>query len=290
MQSIITRFTDDFLDGSITAYNYFPASNHNYMLYCQIAGIQSIGPRYYNELALAKEYQIQYTLEGCGYAIIDGVEHILHAGDLLAISNYRHHIFKPMPGCEWKIAFVHIFASDTVTKIFEHLTQGSSGIYHHIRQDIPLPYIKRIIALLREDPRKNEYAISGELYGLLMALCACVDNEQIQAIDQRLMNVIRYIQNNYNTPLPLDDILKQSHYSKNHLERCFKLQMHMTMQEYISYLRLQKSQELLLTTDMYCNEIAELVGLPDYRALNYLFKKRIGITPKEYRQRNKTAR
>lgn len=288
MQSMLTRFTDDFLDGSVTAYNYFPASNCDYMLYCQIAGIQSIGPHYYNELAQAKEYQVQYTLEGCGCAIIDGEEHILRAGDMLTISNYRHHIFKPVPGCSWKIAFVHFFASETVAKIFERLALVSNGIHHHIRQEIPLPYIKRIITLLREDPRKNEFAISAELYGLLMALCAYVDDAQTQAIDKRLLRVIRYIQNNYNAPITLDDILKESHYSKNHLERCFKQQMHMTIQEYISYLRLQKSQELLLTTDMYCNEIAAQVGLPDYRALNYLFKKRIGITPKEYRQRNKS--
>ena len=80
------------------------------------------------------------------------------------------------------------------------------------------------------------------------------------------------------------DILKHSGYSKNHLERLFKQRMNMTMQEYIFKLRLQRAQELIAESDMYYKEIANAVGLSDYRALVYLFKKALGITPSEYRK------
>lgn len=290
MPAMISKYVDDFLDGSVTAYNYFPASDLSYLFYCQIAGIQSIGPNYYNELAQAKEYMIQYTLEGMGTAIIDGEELTIRAGDVLLLSNYRHHIFRPIPGSPWKIAFVHIFANETVTAIFERFSSHTNGILHGVRENIVLPHIRRIIMLLQEDPYKNEYAISGELYNLLMTLCTHASTVETNAIDNRLLSVVHYIKNNYNTHITMQDILKHSPYSKNHLERCFKRQMHMTIQEYISYLRLKKSQELLLTTNRYFNEIAAQVGLTDYRSLIYLYKKRLGITPTEYKQKNKAVR
>lgn len=77
MKSILSNYYDDFLDGSTTVYNYAPSTNYRYLFYAQIVGIQNIGPKYYNELAMAKEYLIQYTLEGEGYLKINNEEMIL---------------------------------------------------------------------------------------------------------------------------------------------------------------------------------------------------------------------
>lgn len=289
MQSIISKFTDDFLDDSVTVYNYFPQSNCNYLFYCQIAGIQNIGKNYYNELGLAKEYQLQYTIEGSGSMTINGEEYILNKGDLLVLSNYQHHIFKPIEGKNWKIAFVHIFANELVTEIFKHLFNLSNYVIHGVDEEMPLSHINKIIKLMQEDMYLNEFAISSEIYAYLMDVCGFVSQNVSErgGVDSGLVNVIHYIKNNYNTPITMQDIMEHSTYSKNHLERLFKKHMHMTIQEYISYLRLKKSQELILTTNMYFSEIATAVGLSDYRSLIYLYRKIMGITPTEYKKRFK---
>lgn len=287
MQSMISKYRDDFLDDSVTLYNYLPASNCSYLFYCQIAGIQEIGKNYYNELGMAKEYQLQYTIEGSGSATINGEEFILNKGDLLVLSNFQHHIFKPIEGKRWKIAFVHIFGNEFVSEIFKHVFKISNYIIHNVDSAMPLSHVNKIIELMRQDAYANEFAISGEIYNYLMDLCGYVNEHAQESVDSGLINVFHYIKNNFNTPIRMSDILQHSPYSKNHLERLFKKHMHMTIQEYLSYLRLRKSQELILTTNMYVSEIAEQVGLSDYRSLIYLYRKTLGITPTEYKRRNK---
>lgn len=287
MQSIISKFTDDFLDDSVTVYNYFPSSNRNYLFYCQIAGVQNIGQNYYNELGMAKEYQLQYTIEGSGSATINGEEYILNKGDLLVLSNYQHHVFKPIDGKKWKIAFVHIFGNDMVANIFGQIFKTSNYIVSNIDEAMPVTHVRKIIKLLQDNSQENEFEISAEIYSYLMDILDVIKGKAQEPVDSGLMNVIHYIKNNYNTQLTMQKIMEHSTYSKNHLERLFKKQMHMTIQEYISYLRLKKSQELILTTNMYFCEIATRVGLSDYRSLIYLYRKMLGITPTEYKRRNK---
>ncbi len=287
MQSMISKYTDDFLDNSVTVYNYFPSSSRGYLFYCQIAGIQNIGQNYYNELSMAKEYQLQYTIEGSGSATINGEEYILNKGDLLVLSNYQHHVFKPIDGKKWEIAFVHIFGNDTVASIFGEIFKTSNYIISNIDESMPVKHVGNIIKLLQEDPQANEFAISGEIYAYLMDILDVIKEKTQEPVDSGLVSVIYYIKNNYNTPLTMQKIMEHSPYSKNHLERLFKKQMHMTIQEYVACLRLKKSQELILTTNMHFCEIATQVGLSDYRSLIYLYRKKLGITPTEYKKRNK---
>lgn len=287
MDSIFSLYRDDFLDGSETVYNYAPFTNYNYLLYAQIVGIQNIGSNYYNELQYAKEYLVSYTLEGEGIIIMDGLELTIKKGDLLFVPNYYHHIIKPKKNCSWKFAFIHIYDNELIQQIASKFYAKHRYVYHGLSQDKVLPYIKNIINLLNEDLKKNEFKVSSEIYSLLMSICEATNVVQSDYVDSELAGVIHYLNNNYNNPIKLRDILAHTNYSKNHLERLFKLKMNVTIKDYIARLRLRKAQELISSTNMYFKEIAIQVGLTDYRSLVYLFQTSLGITPSEYRERSK---
>lgn len=286
MEPIISKYYDDFLDGSTTVYNYVPSTNFSYLLYVQIVGIQKLGSNYYNELGLAKEYMIQYTIEGEGVVILPNEEFTVKKGDLLILSNYQHHILKTINGQSWEIAFVHIFDNEMVTKIIEKIYMKHRYVIHNYDEDKVVPYIKDLIKVLSYE-EKNEFKISSIVYNLLMEICDQSNVFKPDAIDYELAGVINFLKKNYNKPIKLKDILEYTNYSKNHLERLFKSKTGMTIKEFISRLRLRKSQELILTTNMYFKEIALSVGLTDYRSLVYLFQNAIGMTPSEYRIRGK---
>ena len=285
MESILSNFYDDFLDGSTTVYNYAPSTHYRYLFYAQIVGIQNIGPKYYNELAMAKEYLIQYTLDGEGYLKINNEEMILKKSDLLIIPNYYHHIFKPVEGKKWRIAFIHIFENEMVMEIVNRLYKKHRYVIHNVEEEKIVGHLTHIIDLLSEDLRANECKVSAEVYSLLMEICEQSDAFEGDFIDNELASVINFLRQNYNTPIRLKDVLERANYSKNHLERLFKSKMHMTIQEYVAHLRLARAQELILTTNMYFKEIALAVGLTDYRSLVYLFRNTIGLTPTEYREK-----
>lgn len=283
MQTLISNCVDDFLKGSDTAYNYTPFSNYRFFFYAQIAGIQYIGPTYYNELALAKEYLVQYTLEGIGRATINDIEYTLYPGDVLVIPNFQHRIFQPIEGHTWKIAFVHIFEHEYVAEIFRLIFNKRGYFFHNVDSRLLLPHIEAIINYIHCDSQKNESAISSQIYQLLMKLFDLSNMSSSETVKPELSNVLHFIQQNYHRPMRLSDIMAHASYSKNHLERLFKAEVHMTIHQYVSSLRLRRAQELISSTGLSCKEIAQMVGLQDYRALIYLFKTSLRITPTEYR-------
>jgi AraC-like DNA-binding protein len=289
MNKFTGKYCNDFLEGSTTIYNYVPFTRYPYLFYAQLAGIQNIGPKYFNDSEFSQEFLINYTLEGEGSFTIFNEEHILKKGDLIFINNFYRRLFKPIEGSSWKFACLHIFPNETLSLLYQKILEKQRWLLHDVDENSVVPYIKRIIKLLSMGVSKNEIPISSCIYELLLSIYSLAIPVDSTAIDNELSSVVSYIRENYSSPITLSDILKNTSYSKNHLERLFKDRMKMTINDYLTDLRLKKSQSLILSTDTPFKEVANQVGLPDYRALVYMYKKMFNMSPGEYKEHGKTA-
>ncbi len=93
-----------------------------------------------------------------------------------------------------------------------------------------------------------------------------------------------YIQNHYNSPdISLNTVAAHVGLSPAHFSTIFSQEMAKTFIEYLTDIRIEKTKELLATTDDKIINIAFSVGYSEPNYLSYLFKKREGITLKEYR-------
>lgn len=282
-KEVISKYTDDFLKGSVTVYNYNPTQTKDYLIYCQIAGIQKIGDAYFNELNNFPNYMINYTTHGKGYFKINGIETIVEEGDLIFAQNSNHHILKKLPNQDWTFSFIHIFESAIVSNIYQEFVNKYGFVVKGVKREFVTPYIQKIIKLLREKQTDYELKISSLVYEMLLNIVENASADTEEKIDISISNVVSYIKNNFDKKITIKDILSHTTYSKNHMERLFKEKMHMTMKDYLYSLRLRRAQELLITTDLTLKEIAEATGLSEYRALHYLFTHNIGCTPNEFR-------
>lgn len=76
--------------------------------------------------------------------------------------------------------------------------------------------------------------------------------------------------------------------SPAYLSTLFSQTMGTTFIESLTQIRLKKAQELLQKTDMKITDITFEIGYTDPNYFSYLFKKRTGLTPKEYRKQQKS--
>lgn len=286
-KEMISKYVDDFLKGSTTIYNYNLVQSKDYILYCQIAGIQKAGPNYYNELSGYPNYMINYTTKGRGFLLIDGAETYLEEGDLIFASNANHHVLKKVDDMEWEFTFAHVFESPLISQLYQEFMNRYGFVAKGIKPESVVPYINKIIKLLKSKNENYEAKISALLYSMLVNILEADNNVDTARLDTSIGGVVSFIKNNFEKDITLDDILEHSPYSKNHTERLFKEKMHMTMKDYLYSLRLRRAQELLLSTDLLLKEIAEMVGLGEYRALHYLFVKKLMCTPNEFRNSRK---
>jgi two-component system, response regulator YesN len=103
----------------------------------------------------------------------------------------------------------------------------------------------------------------------------------------RLKPVLEYLQRNYKNKISLKDIAKAAHISASRLCHLFKEQLNATVFDYLTNLRINQVKYLLLSTDMTCIEMCFDSGFTNLSYFNRTFKKRVGMTPTQFRNQNK---
>ena len=99
-----------------------------------------------------------------------------------------------------------------------------------------------------------------------------------------------YIHENYNNPdISLNTVAAFVSLSPTHFSTIFSQEMGVTFIEYLTAVRMEKVKEMLASTDEKLVNIAFAVGYNEPNYLSYLFKKREGITPKEFRTQRRPS-
>lgn len=93
----------------------------------------------------------------------------------------------------------------------------------------------------------------------------------------------------YNMDFSLKQLSELMGYSPNHLSGLFKKQYGMTFQDYLIHTRIEKAKRLILTTDLKNYEIAERIGFGDVSYFGTRFKKLVGMSPKQYKEKVKSG-
>lgn len=90
---------------------------------------------------------------------------------------------------------------------------------------------------------------------------------------------VRFIHDNLNCRLPLDEIAAQVHVSTRHLSRLVTEFTGSSPAHYIARARLDRARGLLLHTEMPIKEVAVTVGYPDVHHFTRVFTARFGCPP-----------
>jgi len=100
-----------------------------------------------------------------------------------------------------------------------------------------------------------------------------------------------YIEENYNNPdISLNTVAAHVALSPTHFSTIFSQEMSVTFIDHLISVRMEKVKEMLASTDEKIVNIAFNVGYNEPSYLSYLFKKREGLTPKEYRLKRRPQR
>lgn len=137
-------------------------------------------------------------------------------------------------------------------------------------------------------PLCNHFAI-----GVLMLVEKLIANHKQQdksktLSQQKNENLIRkiteYLDHHYTEPLTLKSISKAMHISETYLSHLYKRETGLSPIQYVIHCRIGEAQSLLMETNMPIHEIEEQLGFGSSCHLTTMFKKYVGISPREYRK------
>ena len=84
-----------------------------------------------------------------------------------------------------------------------------------------------------------------------------------------------------------DDIAAHVKVVPTYLSEIFNKEIGMSIPQYLTRLRIEKSKKLLSESEMKVFEIANSVGFKDANYFGKIFKKHVGVTPQQYHEYNR---
>lgn len=96
-------------------------------------------------------------------------------------------------------------------------------------------------------------------------------------------DIIHYIHKNFTDDINLVTLSEQFNFSPKYISNLIKNMTGIGFSELITKLRIEKSINLMITTDMPIKVISNAVGYTDGQYFHRVFKKSTGMTPLEYR-------
>lgn len=99
-----------------------------------------------------------------------------------------------------------------------------------------------------------------------------------------IQKTIKYIENNYDRDISLNDIAEKVYLTPSYLANLFKEDTGETVMNYLTRIRINEAKNYLENTDKKIYQIAEEVGFNNSKYFSRVFKKRTGYTPGQYRK------
>ena len=103
--------------------------------------------------------------------------------------------------------------------------------------------------------------------------------------DDIIGRVVDYLKTNFKEPITLESTAERFSLNSSYLSRLFKSECGENFIDYLTRIRIEKASRLMLNPHLKTYEIAEIVGYENTNYFSKVFKKNIGLSPTEYREK-----
>lgn len=114
--------------------------------------------------------------------------------------------------------------------------------------------------------------------------CLLVKNHSMKGYSLLVQKVVTAIDTDLTADLSLNALASKLNVNASYLSTLFKKETGSTLTDYVNEKRIQHGILLLHSTGLQIQTIASYCGIPDVNYFTKLFKKKVGKTPKEYRE------
>ncbi|WP_242703841.1 AraC family transcriptional regulator [Candidatus Enterococcus moelleringii] len=280
METILKEYTDRFTDFSKKSISDFILYNSG-IEYCEPG--YSYGPK-------RRDYHfIHFVKEGKGLLEIEDRTIEVHENQFFivpanVVSTYTADKDDPWKYC-W-IGFTGIESGNFIHTLIQSSEQGyvmdceNASFYED--------EVNRILAL-NHNNRSSYFKINGIMYNIVGTLL-----EEVQAKDAASVHdasaafqAMRYMDLHYHDDIHISDIAYSVGVHPNYLSLMFKEEMGISPKKYLTNLKTNKANKLLMESDDPISLIASSVGFSDALSFSKFFKKEIGCSPSEFRKEHR---
>ena len=240
-------------------------------------------------------FELSYIEHGSCRFFIEDTMYDLHDGDFLLIPpqmfHYTRYLFGPCLRCG-----IYFRYEDLGRELLPYVPD-KEAFFSHLRVFQAPPAFRREIAGLIGRMAEEEANIDErsplilqlrlrELLLLCSRICIFLTESpaSIHTTDRQVLQAARFINEHFRQQISAGDIAAAAGFSPNYLSRRFREAAGIGVHDYLVFIRLRNAAFELLTTEDSVTDIALRNGFSDSNYFKDVFKKKYGITPREYRK------
>ena len=246
----------------------------------RIAGETVDGTDFYISREKGDMLALEYILSGTGTLTINGQELHPQAGDVFLLTLGSRHTYYADPDDPWRKYFA-VFSGPVAERIIESYLPADTYLFPRCNVE---PYFREIVQVSLDDAvpfTEKADRITVALLKICMYIRSRNVLEQQDLADKIRSRVDFYVEH----PFSLDMLCSDFNYSKNHLIHVFREKFGKTPYQYYCEVKIETAKRYLQDSSMCIGEIADLLAFSDRQYFASCFRKAVGCSPREYRNR-----
>ncbi len=230
--------------------------------------------------------EVMYVEKGTLEVSVNGEKRHLPKGSVAVAESYAVHSLSASADAEIRVAIIPVIRVPDFSLMHRNLTFATPFLE-------PGPAGEEIGGLFRAYTRMSEHrspmVAKGFAYLLLGMLTDALGTvpatprakDGVAVVGQML----RYMDEHYTERLTMEMLAGELGYHKDYLSRVFNETIHTGFCRYLSTMRLRYAVQLIRTTDLSLEEIADRAGFGNPHSFYDIFRDTYACTPGQYRKR-----
>lgn len=246
-----------------------------------------------------KDIKIIYVVEGTLSLEKGPCKYFLNAGDIFVINDHDLHSINGTGNPNMTI-LLHL-SRDFFSRYFKNMSHCFFVSYEGSEVNPSMENLRKIIAALysefnrgHDGYRERCIGLCNNILDFLYDECQFfkyengifINNSSVKSTQKkkkRMRELISFLYANYESPISLKDLSQNYQLSTYYLSHAVKAATGLSFQELLGYIRVEKSQLMLINNNESVPAIAKLVGFTTTEYYRKHFKFWYGKTPEDYR-------
>lgn len=278
-------------------FSIFP--NENFVDLCMYQfGREQCDPAYSFGPATRSHYLFHYVLSGTGRLMTTDFkgqnhEYQIRSGQGFIIFPKQVTTYIADTRLPWEYVWIEFDGMRAREAVETAGLTPESPIYHATFKDLRENMVSEMQYIV-EHRNETSFNLTGHLYLFLDFLTRSAASMKISADgrirDFYIKEALNYIEQNFQNDISVEGIATFCGLNRTYFGRIFKDTVGQSPQQFLLSYRMTKAAELLKLTTLSVNDIGNAVGYPNQLHFSRAFKNVYGISPREWRNKNRVIK
>ncbi len=234
-------------------------------------------------------FEFEIILSGKAEHIYNGEKYIVQRGSAYLLSYCDFHSLKALGDLD----MINIRFDENLVNLdlIRYITLKPNRLIYNFGENETCDILKSIGTVENEISNPDIFGnvvISGILSNLIISLLRLTSGENSQSVSMLIQRATAYINTHFRDEVSLSRLAAYLSVSANYLGTLFKKHLGTSFNDYLNNVRLKYACRLLASSDLSVKETAYASGFGSTEYFSYVFKKKINVSPTNYRVLVKT--